>query len=63
VAHEVRCAWVDDPDSFGSGKKCMPSWNMPDCIACSAALWLASGLNAGAPAMIGSPQAFTRCQL
>ena len=54
---------VDESEPFGSGKKCMPSWNMPDCIACSAALWLASALKAGAPRMIGSPQALTTCHV
>ena len=40
----------------------MPSWCMPACWACSSADWLTSGFQAGAPAMIGSPQALTTCQ-
>ena len=41
-----------------SGKKCMPSWCMPICTAWSAALFDASGFQAGmAPGMpTGSPQ-------
>ena len=41
-----------------SGKKWMPSWCMPACFSCSAALLLASGLNAG-PSEMGSPQAYS----
>ena len=41
----------------------MPSWFMPAWRAWSAADWLASGRNAGAPGSIGSPQAFTTCEL
>jgi hypothetical protein len=49
--------------SGANGKKCMPSWCMPICTACSAAVFDASGLNAGMlPGMpTGSPHAAIGC--
>lgn len=38
-----------------SGKKCMPSWCMPICSACSAAVLLASAFQAGPSVRMGSP--------
>ncbi len=44
-----------------SGKKCMPSWFMPTCWACSAAEFAASLRQAGPPGRIGVPQGMMTC--
>jgi hypothetical protein len=53
------------PGISGCLKKWMPSWCMPSCASCSAALLLASNLNVAVwPAKpTGSPQAAITCTL